>query len=309
MNLSVRQLNYVLTAARLRSISKAAESLHISQSSVSSAINKLEAGFNVTIFVRQQSKGLIVTAVGAEVLGRIGRLLSEIDSFEEDLSGFGQALEGTINVGCFAPVSPHFLPTIISDVSRQYPKVQVNLHEGDLQQVQEFLRDGTADIVLTYDLGIRHPFKTEALTAVPPHVVLARNDPLAGRRTVSLAEMMDRPMILLDLPESRTYFELLFDTVGAHPRIVYRTMTYEMVRSLVATGLGFSVLNLRPVTEHTYIGEDVVCLPIRERVLAPNIILARRAHDFTTRLMRAFSDACRDYFRSDLAAKHIVLRR
>ena len=308
MNISIRQLNYVLTAARLRSISKAAESLNISQSSISSAINKLEEDFNVTLFIRQQSKGLTVTTVGSEVLGRIGQLLAEIDGFEQELSGFGQALEGVINVGCFAPVSPHFLPSIISDLARQYPKVQVNLFEGDLQRVQEFLRDGIADIVLTYDLGIRAAFTTEILSVVPPHVVLPENDSLADCDEISLTELIDRPMILLDLPESRTYFELLFESVGGHPRIVHRTMTYEMVRSLVAIGLGFSILNLRPVPAHTYSGQRVACLPIREPVRAPKIILARRAHDFPTRLMQAFSQACRDYFGTDMAAGHIVSR-
>ncbi|PIQ96704.1 MAG: hypothetical protein COV67_08105 [Nitrospinae bacterium CG11_big_fil_rev_8_21_14_0_20_56_8] len=302
MNITVRQLGYVLTAARLRSISRASSKLGISQSSIAAAIDKMEREFNVTIFVRQQSKGLVITSLGSEVLGHVGRLLSDVENFEQELSGLGHALEGALNVGCFAPVSPHMLPPIINNLTKKHPNIQVHLHEGDLRRVQEFLRDGVVDIALTYNLGLDGNFKCEELNEAPAHVILAESNPLAKQDDVSLTELIDQPMILLDLPESRTYFELLFETVGAHPRIAHRTETYEMVRSLVATGMGFSILNLRPLIDHTYNGQRVICLPIRENVLAPKFILAQRPHDFPTSLMSAFSTACRDYIRSEKAA-------
>jgi DNA-binding transcriptional LysR family regulator len=306
MNVSLRQLRYVMTAARLRSISKAAHHLRISQSSIAAAINKFEAEFSVTIFVRQQAKGLVLTTVGSEILGRTGRFLSEVDSFVQDLSGLGESLEGAINVACFAPVSPHFLPPIIRDLTRQHPNVSVHIHEGDLRSVQEFLRDGIADVVLTYDLGLDSAFEAESLRGAPPHVILATNDPLAAKSEVKLADLVDRPMILLDLPESRTYFELMFEALGAQPKIVHRTQTYELVRGLVATGLGFSILNVRPIIDATYTGRKIAYRRLAGKVRTPNFVLARRAHDFPTPLMEAFSSACRDFFHSDRAMRHIV---
>jgi DNA-binding transcriptional LysR family regulator len=306
MNLSLRQLRYVVTAARLRSISKAAQHLSISQSSIAAAINNFEAEFNVTIFVRQQAKGLVLTTVGSEILGRTGRFLAEADSFVQDLSGLGESLEGAINVGCFAPFSSHFLPPIIRDLTRKYPDVSVHIHEGDLRSVQEHLRDGVADIVLTYDLGLDSAFEMESLRDAPPHVILAANDPLAAKQEVSLRDLIDRPMILLDLPESRTYFELMFEAVGAMPKIVHRTHTYELVRGLVATGLGFSILNVRPIIDATYTGRKIACRRLAGKVRTPNFVLARRAHDFPTALMEAFSSACRTFFDSDRATRHIV---
>lgn len=305
-NVSLRQLRYVVTAARLRSIAKAAQHLSISQSSIAAAINNFEEEFNVTIFVRQQAKGLVLTTVGSQVLGRIGRFLSEADNFVQDLSGLGENLEGAVNVGCFAPVSPHFLPPIIRDMTRKHSDVSVHIHEGDLRSVQDHLRDGVADIILTYDLGLDSAFEAEPLREAPPHVILAANDPLAQQEVVHLKDLAGRPMILLDLPESRTYFELMFEAAGTQPRIVHRTRTYELVRGLVATGLGFSILNVRPLIDSTYTGRRIACRRLAGAVRTPRFVLARRAHDYPSPLMEAFSAACRAFFHSDRAPRHIV---
>ena len=306
MNVSLRQLQYVMTAARLRSIAKASQHLSISQSSIAAAINNFEEEFNVTVFVRQQAKGLSLTTVGSQVLGRIGRFLSEADSFVQDLSGLGESLEGAISVGCFAPVSPHFLPPIIRDMTRKHGDISVHIHEGDLRSVQDHLRDGVADIILTYDLGLDSAFEMEPLREAPPHVILAANDPLAKLPEVKMEDLAGRPMILLDLPESRTYFELMFEAAGAQPKIVHRTRTYELVRGMVATGLGFSILNTRPLIDSTYTGRRIACRRLAGAVRAPRFVLARRAHDYPTPSMEAFSSACRKFFESDRALRYIV---
>jgi DNA-binding transcriptional LysR family regulator len=306
MNTSFRQLTYVATAARLCNISQAAKVLHISTSSVLAAIDKTEQEFGVTIFVRQKSKGLTITHTGRQIIANIECLLEDVSSFNEKLAGLGRTLIGDLHVGCFQSISSHLLPSIIGDLARDHPGISIHIHEGDVVETQHLLRDGIVDVILTYDFNLPDNVIKTTLANVPPHIAVAASSPLGNRSSVSLGELRDLPMILLDLPLSRIYVPSLFEAEGFQPRIVYRTRTYEMVRSLVAENLGFAIMNLRPLIDETYGGKKVICLPIEGKTQGPNLVLSRRPDDYATRIVQVFTEYCLNYFDSELYAGYIV---
>src|SRR5699024_7437343 len=100
---------------------------------------------------------------------------------------------------------------------------------------------------------------------------------IARKRSVSLRTLVDKPMILLDLPHSREYFTMPFRSLGMEPRIGYRTKSVPMVRSLVANGLGYSVLNFRPKIRLDYDGEPLAYVEIEESFPGLELVLAWRA--------------------------------
>jgi DNA-binding transcriptional LysR family regulator len=309
MNTSFRQLTYVATAARLCNISQAAKDLNISTSSVLAAIDKAEGEFGVTIFVRQKAKGLTITQTGRQIIANIECLLEQVSSFNEKLAGLGRSLIGDLHVGCFQSISAHLLPSIIGNLARDHPGVSIHIHEGDVVEIQDLLRDGIVDIILSYDFNLPDNVIKTTLANVPPHVAVAANSPLSKRASVSLSELQDLPMILLDLPLSRIYIASLFEHQGFQPSIVYRTRTYEMVRSLVAENLGFAIMNLRPLIDDTYGGKKVVCLPIEGNSQGPNLVLSRRPDDYATRIVQVFTEYCQNYFDSELHAGYVVRKK
>ena len=306
MNVSFRQLQYVSMAADCGSIRRASERLRISQSSIRAAIDRVEQEFGVRMFVRQPSKGLTVTRSGRQLLQRIAGLMAEVDSFAVNASILNDTLTGELNVGCFAPFSPQFLPSIFRDLTDKHPEISIHLYEGDMREVQRLLIEGTVDVILSYDVGLSHQINRIELGEAPPYAVLSEHDPLTKQESVALADLEGKPMILLDLPESRTYFALLFQTVGSQPNIAHRTETYEMVRSLVAAGLGFSILNLRPVIDETYDGSHVVCRPLTDKLKALRFIIGQRRNDLCTPLVKAFNNSCQEYFKSQKVLRHTV---
>ena len=308
MKVSFRQLQYVRKAGACRNMARAAEELHISQSSVRDAIDHVEHEFGVRVFVRQPSKGLTPTQSGRQLLELIGGLLSEVEDFASQASGMKNTLAGELSVGCYAPLAPHALPFIIRDLTRRHPDVSVRLHEGPLPQVRRALIEGTVDVILTYDYGMSDQIRSEVLGESPPHVLLSADDPLAKCNEISLMDLREKPMVLLDLPETRVFVHALFESVGIRPTIAHRTESLEMVRSLVAVGLGFSILNLRPAIDQAYDGNRVVCVPISDPVKAPKFILGQRRHDFPTRLFDAFAESCRNFFQSPQAAQLTVAK-
>lgn len=234
-------------------------------------------------------------------------MIGEVDSFAIQASGLQAQLAGDLNIGCFTPIAPHILPVILKKLTKNYPGISIHLHEGHLRRVQEFLLDGTVDVVLSYDLGLSDSVATTILGQAPPHVILPKGDPLARKKKIDLRELREKPMILLDLPESRGYFELMFKTVGVQANIAHRTETYEMVRSMVGAGLGFSLLNLRPLIDNTYTGSEVVCIPLSNKIVSPNLILGQRKRETPTKLVEAFAASCRQYFQSPQANQHMVI--
>lgn len=309
MKTSFRQLTYVTTAARLCNISQAAKALHISTSSVLAAIDKAEQEFEVTIFVRQKAKGLTITHAGRQIISNIEYLLEEVSSFSEKLVGLGRTLIGDLHVGCFQSISSHLLPPIIANLACDHPGISIHIHEGDVVEIQDLLRDGSVDVILTYDFNMPDNVSKTNLANVPPHVVVAQRSPFSDRSSIGLDELRDLPMILLDLPLSRIYVPSLFEALGFQPRIVYRTRNYEMVRSLVAENLGFAIMNLRPLIDHTYGGQKVVCLPIEGKSHGPNLVLLRRPDDYATRIVQVFTEYCQNYFDSELYAGYIVRKQ
>ena len=95
-----------------------------------------------------------------------------------------------------------------------------------------------------------------------------------GARALSLLDFVDEPLILLDLPKSRDYFLSIFGELGLEPKIAHRTPSFEMVRSLVANGLGYALLNFCPPLSFPHHGA-IVSRPLIEASKPAHLVLAR----------------------------------
>src|SRR6185503_5123794 len=137
---------------------------------------------------------------------------------------------------------------------------------------------------------------TEFLGVAVPYVALPPDHRLARRRSIRLNELTGEPMVLLDLPESRDYFESMLTNAGVTPSIRYRSASYETVRGLVARGHGYSILNQLPAHRETYDGGTVATVSIRDDVQQLPIVLARLHTVRTTARARAVADAARVIF-------------
>ena len=306
MNVSFKQLTYVRVAAELRSITNAAQKLNISQSSIGAAVDIVEREYEVQIFIRQPSKGLKITSAGRNFLSKVDTLMAAANEFESQTIGRAIALQGEISVGCFSPMSAHFLPPLLKALTKKLPSVQVNIHESDIREVQTKLLEGHVDLILTYDLGLSDRVEHITFGEAPPHVILSTDNRLVKKQVLDLKDIVNEPMILLDLPESRTYFELLFSSAKLRPKILHRTENYETVRGMVAAGLGFSILNLKPIMEHSYGMNQIACRPLDNALVAPSIIVGWRRGDVPNEVAKTFINICGTYFQSDQARMHFV---
>jgi DNA-binding transcriptional LysR family regulator len=91
---------------------------------------------------------------------------------------------------------------------------------------------------------------------------LAKNHPLANHEELSLAQLAEHPMVLLDWPMSREYFFSLFLSQDLEPKFAYRAQSLGMVRGLVANGFGYSLFNTPLVNNLALDGSEIVAIPL-----------------------------------------------
>ncbi|MGW8374676.1 LysR substrate-binding domain-containing protein [Streptomyces sp. ODS28] len=260
------QLRYFLVAAERASMTEAATELHIAQSAVSAAIYNLESELRVQLFIRRRGRGLTLTPAGERLKQQARELMARARDVEREARGDSGALSGPVAVGCFLTLAPHYLPPLFSECMSRHPGIEIDVLEAETDQLVDALKAGSIDFALTYDLGLsaQLDLHSETIAQAPAYVIVPADHHLADRGTVELAELAAEPLVLLDLPHSRDYFRSLLTSTGTAPNVRYRTQSYETVRSLVARGLGYSVLNQRTATDQTYGGGQIAQLQLRD---------------------------------------------
>lgn len=261
-DMTLVQLRYFVAAATKRSMTEAAQELHVAQSGISTAIAQLERGLGVQLFVRQRSRGLALTDAGEQLLIDARSTLAQVDEMTDAVRGKHYDVRGTLRLACFVTLAPFVLPTLISKVRELHPGLRIEIIEADVDGTIDLLLSGSVETAIAYDFGRAHGLTFDTLYAAAPHAVLPRGHRLAQQEQITLTELADEDLVLLDIPHSREYFLGMHDAAGVEPRIRYSSRSYETIRSLVARGEGYSVLNHVPQSPVTYDGGEVASVPL-----------------------------------------------
>ncbi len=208
----------------------------------------------------------------------------------------------SLNIGCFVTLGPYFMPQLIAHFAAEHPEVEIKLSEGAQDALSQGLDQGAFGLAFTYEEGLDPGLEREALAEVSPYVLLPAAHPLAHRPHVTLSDLADEPMVLLDVAPSRSYFTDLFRSAGYEPKVRYRSPSFETVRGLVGHGLGYALLATKPANNMTYDGKALVALPLRDAVSASRIVVARRAGGAPTPAESAFMETCKSFFAEAEAA-------
>ena len=305
MALTLKAMEYFTTALRHGNIAKAAAELNIAASAVSTAIDQVEAEFDLTLVTRKRARGTKANTSGREVARKCERLLEEYRSVLAEGSDLKQALSGTLRIGYYAPIAPAFLPPVLDAFLPADAAVTLELEECDNDQAQEGLLNGRFDVILFVAERVRPSVDYDALVSAPPYCLLPAAHPLTRHATVSMAQIAREPLVVLNRPVAASYYKGLFQPGSRQAPVAAYANSTEMVRSLVAAGRGCAILNMRPLTSQTYSGTDVAARPISD-TLAPLTLAIGYDKSRPRRSVRDFVRACRDHFAGNGSARCIV---
>lgn len=295
LRFTLRQLEYFVAVGEAGSIAKAAEQVNVSPPSISASIAQLEEQFGIQLFVRKHSHGLSLTAGGRVFLKQAARLLSDADALNDIAADISDKVRGPLVAGCLLTFAQIVLPALRRSFEEAYPEVRVRQFERNQGQLLEMLQRGEIDVALTYDLELSQDITFEPLMQLPAYVMLPAGHRLALQKGITTEELVEEPMVLLDLPYSREYFLSAFQTKGLRPRIAERTGDIAVMRSMVANGFGYGIANMRPLNTMSPDGKPLVFVPLENELRPLTMGVAMPNAEHRTQTVQAFVDHCRRF--------------
>lgn len=297
-NVTLRQLDYLIAVAETGSLTAAAARCHVSQGAISLALSEMERVLDLRLVVRSPRRGAALTAAGTRVLADARRVVGAMADLGAGARGLSSRVSGVLTVGCYAPIAPFHLPAAIATFESAHPDVSVRFVEGSLPEIGEDLVAGRCEIAFLYDQDLVPGIATTTLYDQAPQVLLPAGHRLCRRRAVALRELAGDPFVLLDVPPSERYFRSVFAAAGVEMVVTHRARGFELARSLVARGLGYSMTVQQPAVNSSYEGLEVVAVQLRDTVPTTPVVLGWAAGGPLTHRARAFARHCAELFGS-----------
>lgn len=244
MAFTLRQLQYFVAVAEQGSVSRAAQNLSISQSSVTEAIKELEADLGVGLFERH-SRGLAITHEGHQFLRHATKILANVSDARRSFAGQrGAASGGRLQLGVTSLVAGYVLSDLLARYRRAFPGVEVTAIEDNGDYLEHLLVGGELDVAVMVisNLRDRMALQAEILEVSPYRLWLPLGHPLVGADIIALSDIAELPLIMLTIDEIEENTGKLLTALGTRPQVAFRTRSVEAVRSLVATGAGVALL-------------------------------------------------------------------
>lgn len=240
---------------RTGSFAEAGRVLGYTASAVSQQMVLLERAVGATLFERA-ARSARSTGLALRLAERSRDALGALDGLEREMRAMVVGDEGSLRLASFATANSRVLPEVLATVVAQRPQAEVQLDEGEPDEVIDGVLDGVVDaaVVFEYDLDPRQwPIElcAEELLAEPLRVALPDSHRLAGAAEVELHDLEDDAWICTrqDTAGARSLVRLSAAS-GFVPRIIFRSNDYSVVRDLVARGLGVAVLPGLAIEDH-----------------------------------------------------------
>ena len=288
--ITLRQLEYVVAVGETGSITAASDKVNVSSPSISAAISQLEMDMGVQIFVRRHAQGLSLTSSGRRLFDEAKVILNKVQNLGAVADDTEGKLRGTLKLGCLITIAPILSANIRRRFEDIYPETEIILYEAHQADLLAMLDRAEIDVALTYDLGIGSNTVFVDVATLPPYVLLGANHPLAAASELAIEDLADQPMVLLDLPLSGDYFLSMFHRLGLTPQIGVRTKELPVLRSLVANGYGYGLLNVRTHAAVAPDGLPLVFTPLKGDHQPMQLGIAHKFMALPPRLVAEFID-------------------
>lgn len=261
-NFTLRQLAYFVAATEAGSTAKAAERLHMSQSSMSSALSELDAALGVELFIRRRGKGLTLTPIGEELLPRARAVLKSANDVEAVTKAAQDEHTGLLRIGCFDAIAPAYLPRALDAFHAEFPEVLIEIIEEPQDRLLRAIEANTIDVALTYIRGLPTTIATAPVADPVPHVILPPDHRYAQATEVALEQLRDEPFIQLAGSPARELILELFADHNLEPNILFASTNYDHVRAMVHQGFGYSTIAQVSGFTPPHWGDTVAVVPL-----------------------------------------------
>jgi len=283
--MTIIDLKYFQAVATYKSISRAAEYLHISQPSLSVAIKGLEDEFGVTLFERRH-KGVVLSAEGEILFGMSKELVSGFDGICEAMHDLGGKRK-SLRIGVPPMIGSLILPHICGEFVDGHRDIRLDISEGGSRELLSRLNDGLLDMLfLTHREGLGTELSSLEVSSLEVVCCASFGSDIAGRDRIDVRELDGVPLVLFKNSFFQTeIIKKLFSDCGIEPNILLQTDQLSTVESIVESGVAVGFLFKELVARESKLA--IIPLSSDERV---SVSLVWKRGAYMSDSMRAFKD-------------------
>ena len=243
-------------------ISKASEVLNTSQPGVSKQIKLLEDEIGIKIFQRNGKRLVGLTDPGKKVLGSIETILQESNNIKVISEEYIQKDQGTFTIATTHTQARYKLPKVVEEFVKKYPKINLNIHQGNPSQVTEQIISGEADVgIATESINLSEDIHTIPCYQWNRCIVMPKNHPLTKARRITLEDLALYPMITYDYAfTGSTIVSEVFKNANIEPNIMLTAIDADVIKTYVSLNMGIGLIAemaYDPTTDHPMVSRDV----------------------------------------------------
>jgi LysR family transcriptional regulator, hydrogen peroxide-inducible genes activator len=296
---TLKQLQYLVALSRQLNFTRAADSCHVTQSTLSAGLKELEDMLGVRL-VERDRQTVLMTAIGADVAQRAQAIVAATQDLVEIAGVAGQPMTGLLRLGVIPTIAPFLLPRALQVLRGLYPLLRLALREDLTASLLAWLEDGRLDFAL-----IALPFDTANLLLEPLFddrlwVVGRKGDPEVTAREVSVTPSLSDRLLLLQ--EGHCLREHALYACGTTPRPALEGMEATSLLTLVQmieSGLGIGLVPEMAVTGGLTDSPGLVARPLARPSPTRTIALAARRSTPRLEDFKALADVVRTFAAAD----------
>ena len=194
--MEIRVLKYFLAVAELGSITKAANSMHLTQPTLSRQLQDLENEFGQKLFVRG-SKNIILTPEGMILRKRAKEIIELVEKAENEFSSIKDETAGDIFIGAGETKTIKIIADFMKILQNNYPKIKFHIVSGDSEDLSEKLDKGILDFCIFIEPFISDKYNYINLGEKDTWGILLRqDDPLAKKKSINIDDIINLPILI-----------------------------------------------------------------------------------------------------------------
>ena len=238
MSIQNDRYDIFLKVCETGSFSKAADALNYTQSGISQMIAKLENDLGVQLFARI-NHGVVLTDNGARLLPYIREISNQKSKLRQVAFHINHKIEGKLRLGSFSSVTSQWLPEIIHFFHENHPKVEVEILDGNYDEIRDWIIHGQVDCGFLSSI-VADNLKFFPLCTDPLCAVLPEGHPLAEKNSISLPELFRYPLII-ETPGCDNDIQHLIQKCPVKPSISYSFRDDTLIMAFVRNKLGVTI--------------------------------------------------------------------
>lgn len=286
LDVEIRHLRLMVALTEAGSVTRAAQTLHLTQSALSHQLSDLEQRLGVQLF-RRGKPGVSATAAGRQLLKVAYDVLARLNAAQAELGSLAGA-GGTLRIATQCYTCYHWLPQVWKRLREEFPGVEIDVRAEATRRPLEALADGGIDLALMYTPVKRASFVARRLFDDELVAVMSPQHPLAARPWLRAADFAAETVLLYDFPLKEMYvYRAFFHPAKVVPRRVVQMQLTEGLMELAKANSGIAVLTRWSVAPEVRAGR-LVAVPLERAGLHRPWMAVYRKHKATPPYYEAF---------------------